>query len=359
MSSPNYEDLYDRVFALVDDPYDPVDEDQLGEFLTEKRVARFLKHNDTDYGQTASHLAETWQWRQRTKPETVECPLCAVDATSHSMRPVGFDAAGRLMIYGCFATSTDRVDREAQLKHCIRLFEDTQALIDSKSDASGAVIFVDYLGYEMSTADLGVMQGLLPLFRHYPDVVEQFFFYDVPPTMEIVLSWSKSLLLQVSSIFAAPKNFVVLQAFETYEKLPEACLELGTELLEWLKQETDEHRSSSGPRKEWWERGQSSTGHDGRGTRSFVESWDYGAFLGPSEQRQITVSSLVQGRLGLKLKRLQVSGFEESIAEGQWRIHDEIIAINDQEVHSVSEFKTCLGVAIQNLPVVFTVERRL
>eukprot|EP00933_Yihiella_yeosuensis_P019045 TRINITY_DN15475_c0_g4_i1.p1 TRINITY_DN15475_c0_g4~~TRINITY_DN15475_c0_g4_i1.p1 ORF type:complete len:369 (-),score=53.72 TRINITY_DN15475_c0_g4_i1:150-1256(-) len=360
------DDLFNRVVALVDSPYDPVDEAQLNKFLTEKTCFRFFDSNNGNVGDTASHLAETWQWRQKIVPEDVECPRCIEDATSHSMRPIGFDPLGRLVVYGCFATSSDREDGEAQLRHSIRLFEDTAKVLDARSGPGSTVLFVDFFRYEMLSSDFAIMQNVLGLLRYYPDRIDRIIFYDLPSGMETLLSLAQSVLSQVSAAAGLADRITVAKTLDSDGEPIASEIEcLGTEIINWLVAETSEHRTATGPlRKDWWEVVDHDSGklrlHDARGTKSFVQSDDYGAFAGPAEEIEVVVKELYSGKLGIRLNELRVSGFDVEEAAQQWRLHDEILSVNGHEVHTQSEFKTALsGLISQSGAIVFSVHRKI
>ena len=84
--------------------------------------------------QAVKRLQETLAWRQANSVERMACAACAARPGSHYMHPVGFDPAGRPLLYSCLQLASCR-SVEDNRQHVIATFE--QACTAHWGESSG------------------------------------------------------------------------------------------------------------------------------------------------------------------------------------------------------------------------------
>jgi hypothetical protein len=229
------------------------DEASRAAFLSDKTIRRFYAGNDGEVAPTAAQLVASWKWRVAVRPHATPCALCSRDPMAHSLRPVGFDALGRLVMYTCFATANDRFDPNHSIGHLQRLLEDAQSLLDSLDDRSTKwVLFIDFHGYTLRDSDPRAATKTVSLLTHYPERLGCILLFNSGMLFDglwrivcrVLRPSTRSKVSFVSSLGANDAN---LQA-------------LGAEMLSWLAAETAENRGAGALRKQYW----TAIGDDGR-----------------------------------------------------------------------------------------------
>ncbi|KAG8459841.1 hypothetical protein KFE25_014404 [Diacronema lutheri] len=239
------------------------DKDALAAFLTDRTIGRYLAANE-DSVETASHqLVGSWQWQQRVRPHALVCAACERDARSHSLRPVGFDAQGRLVLYTCFATAHDRFDPATATAHLTRLLHDAQALLDSDERlAPKWVLVVDFHGYALRDNNPRTATNAIWLLHHFPERLGLALLLDAPLLFGALWRAIRRLL--------KPSTAQKVSFVSSMDTTDPNVLALGTPMIAWLRAEAAENRSPYGAAKRHWEPPAEKRPHDARGLQSFV-----------------------------------------------------------------------------------------
>jgi len=158
------------------------------DFATEACVRRFLRYFDGDTQVAAKHLAETLEWRRKTKPRDIVCPGCQRDPHSHALRVVGIDNFERPVILTDFSQAMHRFDPDIAIQHLTRSIEDAIAIQTSRQRRGGAsqssettVWMIDFHGYS-PLWDSNPRVALLAarMVQHYPEQLGCFVILDAP-----------------------------------------------------------------------------------------------------------------------------------------------------------------------------------
>lgn len=339
----------------------------LQDWLTDGTVDRFLKANNDTVDGAVDQLCKSWAWRVETQPRWLCNPLCMRDPRSNSLRAVGKDALGRVMFYSCFQTSHNRYDARANILHLQRLLEDAQDVLDADHTGPGRwVMFIDFHGFSISDASPTTAQLAVQLMQNYPERLGLAVLYDTGTLFETMSSVVRPLLNEIT---AAKVCF----ASSLEGDLDPSLKQLGPEALNWYRAEIAENRADFADKKNSWldqggfpessgERPEGLAPHDPRGLKSFVNSEIYSSFLNYGEDPgdtcvpvvDFTVDKLFDGKIGVRLKGLIVSGLDITEAGDYWNIGDEVLEVNGNPVGDVEDFRRELKEAVQALP--FTVK---
>ncbi|KAJ1620658.1 CRAL-TRIO domain-containing protein [Pavlovales sp. CCMP2436] len=238
----------------------------LGAFLSDQTLRRYLVANEGDTAKAAAQLTGSWRWRVKVQPQRIACELCSRDPMSHSLRPVGFDAQGRLLMYTCFATAHDRFDPHKSVAHLTRVLEDAQVLLDADgSRAAKWVLFIDFHGYSMRDSDPRAANNFVWLLQHYPERLGLAVIYNSGILFDGLWRGLRRILNPVT---------VSKVSFISSMDTPDAnVLAMGSEMVAWLKAEVATNRTTEGRRARWWETHDAyglPKSHDARGVASFV-----------------------------------------------------------------------------------------
>lgn len=344
----------------------------LDDFLSDRTLDRFIRANDGEVEGAVSQLAATWRWRCDRKPRWVCCPLCVRDPMSHSMRAVGVDAQDRLVFYSCFATSHNRSSAAANVSHMQRLLEDGQSLLDDKDIGPGKwVWFIDFHGFSTADVDPGTSSQCLALLKYYPERLGLAVIFDAGSMFETLWRTIRTLLNDVTA------SKVCFTSSLDEESLDPLVENLGSEVVDWLRLETAENRTEKAETKRYWEppapvfsggEGDEPSApavfHDPRGLRSFVDGPDYGEFLpygaGVEESVpviDVKVDRLFDGKLGVRMKGLFVSGLDLDEAGEYWHVDDEVLEVNGNPVNDHVELGRAIVEARKELPIIFKIWR--
>lgn len=338
----------------------------LDAFLTDLTIDRFIAANawqkDLQIDGAVKQLSETYLWRSESQPRWICCHLCLKDPMSHSMRPIGFDALGRLVFYSCFATSHHR-DSRSNVLHLQRCMEDAQCVLDADPSGPGKwVFFMDFYGFTISDANPNTASNAIWLLQHYPERLGLAVIYDAGSIFDSLWSVIKPMLNEVTA-----QKVSFASSLEDSTALDETLQNLGPQVLDWLRLETAENRTPFAETKRYWEvcGGCQEDGrppHDPRGTKAFVESETYSDFLvygdgGGSDTVPVVdfkVDKLFNGKIGVRLKNITVSGLDVLEAGEFWHVGDEVLEINGNPIGDTADFRRELMEAIKALP--FTVK---
>jgi hypothetical protein len=240
-------------------------------FLTDGTVRRYAVANEWDHEAAAKQLESTWHWRAATRPDQMVCELCLRTPMSHSLRPVGFDALGRLVLYTCFATAHDRFESRHAMAHMTRMLDDAQILLDAQPArfAPKWVLVIDFHGFSVRDADPRNATHTAWLLRHFPERLALAVVYDAGLLFNGVWRVTRRLLNATT---------VARVCFTRQLDSDDPTLRaLGPEMLAWLTAEAAENRTMAAHTKRWWDPDLAAGAHDARGLGSFLRdpvAWD-------------------------------------------------------------------------------------
>jgi len=338
----------------------------LDAFLTDLTVDRFVAanawQNEQQVDGAVKQLAETWRWRVESQPRWICCHLCIQNPMSHSMRAIGFDTLGRLVFYSCFATSPFR-DSRSNINHLQRCMEDAQVVLDRNPSGPGKwVFFRDFYGFAISDASPSTASNAIWLLQHYPERLGLCVIYDAGAIFDSLWAVIKPMLNDVTA-----QKVCFASSLEDGDTLDSTLLNLGAPVLDWLRLETAENRTPFAETKRYWEPSggcvdETRPPHDPRGTKAFVESETYGDFLSYGDGAgadtvpvvDFKVDRIFNGKLGVRLKNITVSGLDVPEAGDFWNVGDEVLEINGVPIGDSTDFRREILEAIKALP--FTVK---
>lgn len=253
---------------------------ELAAFLSDRTVRRYVAANDGSADAASHQLAGSWHWHARVQPHRVFCAACARDPMSHSLRPVGFDAQGRLVLYTCFATAHDRFDPATAIAHLTRLLHDAQALLDAdESRASKWCLFIDFHGYSLRDNDPRTATNAIWLLHHFPERLGLAVMFNAGRLFDILWRAIRKLLKPDT---ASKVSFV-----SSMDTADPNVLALGPPMIAWLSAEAAENRTAAARTKRYWEaydKAGRPKPHDPRGLAEFVgDERAWGAFMAYAE----------------------------------------------------------------------------
>ncbi|CAH8640932.1 unnamed protein product [Schistosoma rodhaini] len=108
-------------------------------------IIRFLKARSWDLQSSEKMIRKDIQWRQEFRPDLTDCKNCHNQPGTHSLRQIGFDEAGRPIIYASFsqAISNRNMSNDA-ITHLIYTIEN--AIKSMKSGVTQWVFVIDCTG---------------------------------------------------------------------------------------------------------------------------------------------------------------------------------------------------------------------
>lgn len=257
-----------RVVALAADPGGGA---AVRAFLTDDTVRRYLVANDGGVEAASRQLLGSWEWQQRVRPHELLCPACCRNPSAHSLRPVGFDAQHRLVLYTCFDTARDRFDPAEAIAHLTRLLSDAQRLLDSDARlAPKWVLFIDFYGYSLRDNDPRTATHAVWLLSHFPERLGLAVLYDAGRLFDLLWRAIRRLLKPAT---ASKVSFV-----GSMQTADPNVLALGEKMVSWLAAEAAENRTAAGRAKRHWEARAPGDGrHDPRGLDELFgdpRAWD-------------------------------------------------------------------------------------
>jgi len=246
-------------------------------------------------------------------------------------------------------------------------------LLDDRGTGPGKwVWFVDFHGFATADIDPSTSSQTVALLKYYPERLGLAVLFDAGSLFETLWKTIRGLLNDVTA------SKVCFTSTLEEERLDPLLRDLGPEVVDWLRLEVTENRTSAAETKRYWEppvpvftggesdeagAGPPAVAHDPRGLKSFVDGPDYGEFLpyGAPEDSvpviDVKVDRLFNGKLGVRMKGLFVSGLDVEEAGEYWHIDDEVLEVNGTPVNDHVELGHAIREAIAELPIVFKLWR--
>ncbi len=231
-----------------------------GVFLTESCLKRYLSANDGDAKKALAQLKKTVAWRKEYKPWR-PCPKCMENPLSHNLRVVGFDKAGRVIIYTSFSQACDRWDAECNLKHLSWVLEQAVPLMESRGALKWSWIS-DFDGFGLSDCSPKSMILVKNLLAHYPERLHKAILLEAP--------WIFNGLWKVVSPLLDKRTkskvcFTKIASLLESDALAQE-LSMGDQLRDWLIAEAKDNRAARRePKRFWAEHKAASKGEQGHG----------------------------------------------------------------------------------------------
>ena len=257
--------------ALVADTPDPDHH-----LLHDAAVLRFLRARPT-LETAAAMLRHHLIWRQETKPWQTICPACDDTPGYHALRQVGFDQAGRPIIYTCFVQCADGTGIQNGAEHLTFAIENAihamKAYYDKHHQQGDGkwVWMLDYAGFGLKNMGLASSKKPLALLQsHYPERLHKVVMLNAP--------WI------FGGFFAMLKPFVDARTYAkaafvrgSREEVEKGLLELGIvgDVVPWLLDEMSANRTSPQleTQRQFWRKPTEAGGHDPRGAPSWVQDY--------------------------------------------------------------------------------------
>ncbi|CAG2239508.1 unnamed protein product [Mytilus edulis] len=207
-----------------------------------KWLVRFLKSREWNINETEKMLKESIEYRRRIRPSHLDCKWCHDRPGCHSMRQVGFDEAGRPVIYSNFAQANLRHNTsEDTICHCTYLIENAKRTMPP--GVSTWVFVIDCTGMTIQACNPKLGYGVTQVMaNHYPE------------RLGLVICVNHNPVFQ--GIWKAMKVFP-------------------SELTDWILEEMRQNKIKPLPstQREFWNKPSDSGRHDPRGCSSYIEKY--------------------------------------------------------------------------------------
>lgn len=110
-------------------------------------AARYLVAHNGHWAPAAKGLLATLEWRRTHAAAPLYCAPCAADPGSHAFVPLGVDAAGRGVVYGCHARARNQ-EATGMVRHVVHSVERVQEV----TGVSQWRWVIDFAGFSMRQA---------------------------------------------------------------------------------------------------------------------------------------------------------------------------------------------------------------
>jgi len=246
-------------------------------------VQRFLRHFEGDVQAASKSLADTLEWRRKTRPHEIVCRDCRRDPHSHALRVVGIDNFERPVIVTDFSQAMHRFDGETAMQHLTRSIEDAIAIQTARQNRGASLLkaeqsmwLADFHGYSVlwdSNPRIAVMAARL--LAHYPERLGRVVVIDAPKIF--VATWKA--VKQVINTATAAKVCFVQMADGSLEAELDAWA--GGPLKQWILAEFADNRRPEYQHgeKEYWKAPANTIGgqpvHDPRASPEFLTSPEF------------------------------------------------------------------------------------
>ncbi|XP_018646565.1 retinaldehyde binding protein-related [Schistosoma mansoni] len=266
-STINVKELVEQMKNLLQDLKSCPVTDKL--ITNEENIIRFLKARSWDLQSAEKMIRKDIQWRQEFRPDLTDCKNCHNQPGTHSLRQIGFDEAGRPIIYASFsqAISNRNMSNDA-ITHLIYTIEN--AIKSMKSGVTQWVFVIDCTGMTTTSCHprLGYECAKI-MADHYPERLGLAMCVHPGPAFKVAWQAIKPFLPQttVSKVCFIRSKSKIFSTFEQYFP-PETCNWLMTEVkFNRSRQTTNKYRPFWLPPKDPDDK------HDPRGDQIYVRDW--------------------------------------------------------------------------------------
>lgn len=251
---------------------------EAADFANSRCARRYLRANEGNITSAVHALVRTIEWRRMRRPANVVCRTCLRNPYSHSMRIVGIDDLGRVVIYTTFSQALDRSSPTEGIEHMTETMEDA-ARVHLGREARGViakedkvVLVIDFYGYSFlvdSNPQTAVLAMLL--LSHFPERLGRAVLVDAPSAFSATFRILKGIMNETTS----SKIEFVRSGDGTLQE--DLAAWAGEPLRTWISTEiTENHcKASQNGRKAFWNNNGAFKGHDARCTKEFLETPEY------------------------------------------------------------------------------------
>lgn len=237
-------------------------------FSSEETIVRYLKSRDWNVNDAEKMLKESIEYRRKVKPLQQDCKWCHERPGCHSMRQVGFDEAGRPVVYSNFAQASLRHNSvEDTVCHCTFLIENAKRTM--KSGVSTWVFIIDCTGMTIQACNPKLGYGVTQVMsNHYPEHLGLVICVNHNPVFHGI--W------KAMKVFIHPNTTAKVKLIKSKSKVKETFQDLfPSELADWLLEEMRLNKIHPLPvtQKEFWNKPGKSMTHDPRGCPSYVTKY--------------------------------------------------------------------------------------
>ena len=247
------------------------DADARAFLASDDTIYRYLfacrRKNQWKMANSAKMLRATLAWRRKLRPWAARCPKCPAIPGFHPMRMVGFDAAGRVLFYTCFAQA-HRDHFTNSRDHLLFSFE--QAAKTFRATAPYAsrkwVYICDFAGYGWRDNKMGPTRELVHIMSaHYPERLAYFLCVNAPGIFRFFYKALKP--------FVDPRTYEKVRWCAGEKEVASKAAELFPPgLARWLTEEVALNRTRTLPPSQvrYWEAPANDGEHDARGEASYL-----------------------------------------------------------------------------------------
>lgn len=232
----------------------------------DETLLRFLKAREWSVDAAEKQLREAIEWRRSYQPHRTDCRWCHEQPGFHSMRQVGFDEAGRPVIYSCFAQADATKNAlEDTVAHCTYLIENAKKSMPP--GISTWIFVIDCTGLSLPQCNPSFANGVVSVFSNfYPEQMERIVCVNHSPLFHGVWNAIK--------VFIDPKTVRKMKFVRGKEKTQRKFREFfGDRLAGWLLEEIRLNKLDPMPESQerFWEAPMRPGLHDPRGCADYVE----------------------------------------------------------------------------------------
>ncbi|XP_076109923.1 phosphatidylinositol transfer protein 3-like isoform X2 [Mytilus galloprovincialis] len=243
-------------------------EDEPEFFNSEETLVRFLKSREWNINETEKMLKESIEYRRRIRPSHLDCKWCHDRPGCHSMRQVGFDEAGRPVIYSNFAQANLRHNTsEDTICHCTYLIENAKRTMPP--GVSTWVFVIDCTGMTIQACNPKLGYGVTQVMaNHYPERLGLVICVNHNPVFQGI--W------KAMKVFIHPNTSSKVKLVKSKSKVKQTFLEVfPSELTDWILEEMRQNKIKPLPstQREFWNKPSDSGRHDPRGCSSYIEKY--------------------------------------------------------------------------------------
>lgn len=247
--------------------------DRMNIMPDEETAIRFLKARNWDINAAETMILKDLQWRSEYKPSNLDCSYCHKCPGTHSLRQVGFDEAGRPVIYSSFCEAIiQRNTTSDVITHLVYTIEN--AIRTMRPGITQWVFVIDCAG--MTTAACHPRLGYecaRIMANHYPERLGLAICIKPGPAFKVAWQAIKPFLpsTTVAKVCLIRQKSQIQPTFERY---------FSPDLCDWLMAEVNLNRVKTKiftSRRFWLPPSDKSDKHDPRGDLDYLQNWVFTA----------------------------------------------------------------------------------